>query len=842
MPTIALGTCAGYYLATLVGLQLRLPPATTSVMWPPNAVLAAALILTPPRRWAVVLMAALPAHLGLQLQTEWPLALILALFATNCSEAVLVAGTLELFSDTPARFDTPRRLTILLIAAVIGTVLSSFTDAAVVALFRGEHYSAVFRTRLFSNVLAELTILPGLVGGVSALAEKRGRILRGCRTEATILAAGLCGLGWLAFASPPAGTPAFGAVLTRTPLTLQLPFLLWAAVRFGPTGTGLTLLTTSVMSAWAVTHDAGPFAAMPAATTISAMTFSLIVVAVTLLYLSSLIEERRQTQQALRTRLEFERVLSRLSAALVQAPPDQMVAAFDPWLGKMASVLRLDGVTVFEVSDRITIPQAIYSWSDPLHVRPPATTPPEQARWARESLILRDLAISADIRPLGAAIGGTQAPGPLFEAGGAVPLVGDGQVLGALAFATIHAREWSDDVITNIRLVGEVLASALGRKRADDALRASEGMKSAILQSLTSGVAVLDRSGRLLQVNERWRSAEHGLEWMDGHIGGNFLETCWAAFEKGDRFAGEIVAGVGAVLDGSRDRFVIEHRRDASQVPEWWSLMAVPLNRPDGGAVITRADITELRRAEMEAQRSRQELAHVSRVSTVGEMTASLAHQLNQPLAAIITNAGAGNRILDASRPDMTEVRAILGDVMKDARRASDVIQRLRELLRKGDFEMTKVNVTAAIRDVVDLVSSEAIIRNIPIQLAFEHEPLYVRGDRVQLQQVILNLLQNAMEAMHDVPDPARRIVVDCRHRATNRILVAVHDSGPGIGAGTEELIFEPFYTTKSSGMGMGLSIARSIVEAHGGTIRAASDGNGGATLEFLLPAGAGRS
>lgn len=839
LPALALGTCAGYYLATLVGLHLRLPPATTSVMWPPNAVLAAALMLAPPRRWAAVLLAALPAHIFLQLQTEWPFPLILTFFATNCSEAVLVAGALRLLSDTPTRFDTLRRLTALLVALAVGTVLSSFGDAAVVTWFRGEDYWTVFRTRLFSNTLAELTVVPALVGAVTTLWDGRGRPLRGRWLEATVLTAGLCGLGWLAVSTPAGGAPTLGAVSTRTPLALQLPFLLWAAVRFGPTGTGLTLLTTSLISAWAVTHGVGPFASIPAATTVAAVTLSLIVVAATLLCLSTLIEERRQTQQALRTRLQFERVLSRLSGALMQAPREEMARAFDPWLGNIAKVLGVHGVTLFGVSDRGTIPHAIYSWTDPEVVSAPATIPPEQARWARDSLFRRDLVLASADVPLDASGDDASTRSPSFAAGGAVPLVGEGQVLGALAFGSVHAVEWSDDTIANVRLVGEVLASALGRKRSEDALSASEGMKSAILQSLASGVAVLDRSGRLLHVNERWTRRTHGLEWLEAGIGANFLETCWTAFESGNRLAGEVVAGVGGVLDGSRDRYVIEHRADAGTTPEWWSLVAVPLHRREGGAVITRADVTELRRAELEAQRSRQELAHVSRVSTVGEMTASLTHQLDQPLTAIITKAGAGTRMLASSVPDMSEVRAIFGDVVKDARRASDVIQRLRDLLQKRDFEMTNVDATAAIRDVVDLVSSEAITRHVTIELDFEREPLHVHGDRVQLQQVILNLLQNAMEAMHGTPDRARRILVTCR-RADAQLLVAVQDSGPGVGAGTDELIFEPFYTTKPGGMGMGLSIARSIVEAHGGTIRASAGAEGGASLEVRLPAGVG--
>jgi signal transduction histidine kinase len=159
-------------------------------------------------------------------------------------------------------------------------------------------------------------------------------------------------------------------------------------------------------------------------------------------------------------------------------------------------------------------------------------------------------------------------------------------------------------------------------------------------------------------------------------------------------------------------------------------------------------------------------------------------------------------------------------------------------LLRKGELEMTGVNLTAAIREVVDLVSSEAIVRNITVSFDFAREPVFVTGDRVQLQQVILNLLHNAMEALADQQSVTRRIVIGSREDPDNDLVtITVRDSGPGLLDGTEDAVFEPFYTTKTGGMGMGLSIVRSIVEAHGGSILAKNDVKGGTVVEFQLPA-----
>ena len=844
LPVLALGACAGYYLGSLVGLQLRLPPATTSVLWPPNAILTCALLLAPPRRWPIILLAVLPVHLLIQLQTDFPLPLIVALFVTNCLEALLAAGGMHWLSDAPTRFDTfPRLLVFFLTAVLAAPLLSSFADAGAVTWFRGESYWHVWQNRSLSNILAELVIVPGVVGGVLGVQRWWRGGTRTRYVESTVLGLGVAGIGLLDFGSMFGRIPALAAVSQQTPLAVQLPFLLWAAMRFGPTGTGLTLLTTSILSAWAVVHGVGPFTSIPPSTTVTALKISLIVVAVTLLCLATLVEERRQAQQALRTRLRFEGLLSRLSGALVQLPTDGMAGELDRLLGRIGSVLGIDSLTVFSASNGSAVLQTMYSWVDADAGVPPDFTPSEPETWARRSLLAGEPVVIADAdedEPPGAT-NGAASTSRTFKAGGAIPLMGQGTLLGAVAFGSIREPQWSEDLVTNTQLVGEVLASALRRKQSEDALRQSEVMKSAILQSLASGVAVIDRHGNLLQFNDNWTHLAGGAEWMNTAVGGNLLARCWAAFGRGDHFAGDIFAGITAVLEGSRPRFAVEHRADAPGSPVWWSLSAVPLNRAEGGAVLIRADITELRRAELEVQRSRADLAHVSRVSTVGEMTASLAHQLNQPLAAIMTNAQAGTRILASARPDVDEVRAILVDIVKDDRRASDVIQRLRELLRKGQLEMTRVNVTSAIRDVVDLTGSEAIIRNIAVSLEFDQEPVFVRGDRVQLQQVILNLLHNAMEAMSDADDRPRLIVIGCRQTADGQIVVSVRDSGPGLRPGSEDSIFEAFYTTKSSGMGMGLSIARSILEAHGGAITAANHPDRGAIFEFCLPSGVGK-
>jgi two-component system sensor kinase FixL len=248
-------------------------------------------------------------------------------------------------------------------------------------------------------------------------------------------------------------------------------------------------------------------------------------------------------------------------------------------------------------------------------------------------------------------------------------------------------------------------------------------------------------------------------------------------------------------------------------------------------------DITERKEAESELLLQRQELAHITRVSTMGELAASLAHELNQPLTAILSNAQAAQRFLAGDGANLDEIREILSDIVHDNSRAGEVIRRMRTLFRKGEPEFTSLDLANVISDVVLLAHSDAINHN--IRVLFEVPPGLppVRGDRVQLQQVILNLLMNAFHAMKDCPLQEREVVVRGEVDGAEGILATVRDHGIGLGRGNLDKIFQPFYTTKRDGLGMGLSITSSIIEAHGGRLWAKNNEDRGATFYFTVPA-----
>lgn len=256
--------------------------------------------------------------------------------------------------------------------------------------------------------------------------------------------------------------------------------------------------------------------------------------------------------------------------------------------------------------------------------------------------------------------------------------------------------------------------------------------------------------------------------------------------------------------------------------------------------LVSLIDITERNRTQEALHRAQAELAHVTRVTTLGELTASIAHEVNQPLAAMVTNAEACLRWLSRERPNMDEVRGAIDRIIRDGTRASDVIWRIRTLAQKAEAPRARIDLNDLVNDVLPLVRREVQSQRVTLRLELAPDLPPVLGDRVQLQQVLVNLLVNAVQAMAAVDDRPRRLIVRTRRLGDGQVRLAVEDTGVGLGAVDTERLFDAFYTTRATGMGMGLSICRSIVEAHGGRVTARSNSGPGATFEVVLPVPAG--
>jgi PAS domain S-box-containing protein len=251
------------------------------------------------------------------------------------------------------------------------------------------------------------------------------------------------------------------------------------------------------------------------------------------------------------------------------------------------------------------------------------------------------------------------------------------------------------------------------------------------------------------------------------------------------------------------------------------------------GALI---DITAARQAQDALQTALAELAHASRVATLGEMSASIAHEVNQPLAAIASNGEATLRWLERDIPNLEEARAAAGQVVKNAHRASEVIKRIRGFSKKADPEMTPLDINEIVEEATTLVRHEALRYKVGMQVELASGLLPVRGDRTQLQQVLVNLVVNGMQAMHTVEDRERVIIIRTERTQTDKLLLAVKDVGIGVAPDKADQLFEAFYSTKPGGLGIGLSICRSIVEAHGGQIWASPNAGPGMTFQFTIP------
>ena len=245
--------------------------------------------------------------------------------------------------------------------------------------------------------------------------------------------------------------------------------------------------------------------------------------------------------------------------------------------------------------------------------------------------------------------------------------------------------------------------------------------------------------------------------------------------------------------------------------------------------------------AEVQSRQRMAELAHVNRFSTAGELTASIAHEINQPLGSILTNAETADAILKSQRPDIAalpdivELKDIVNDILQDDRRATEVIRRMRSLLKKAPFELKSFDLNDLVRDTVEFLSSLAVGRKVELVSRITPEALPILGDHIQLQQVILNLVMNGIDAMRDTPSE-NRIITIRTSRVEKFAELSVSDRGPGIPEDKLKEVFEPFFTSKAEGMGMGLSIARTIIEAHQGLIWAKNRDHGGATFRIRLP------
>jgi PAS domain S-box-containing protein len=372
------------------------------------------------------------------------------------------------------------------------------------------------------------------------------------------------------------------------------------------------------------------------------------------------------------------------------------------------------------------------------------------------------------------------------------------------------------------------------RKQLDDRLKRERAFLRQVIDINPNFMFAKDRAGRFTLVNQAVADAygttvENVIGKTDADFNPNREEVEF--FHRMDL----------EVIDTLQERFIPEERiTDAQGKIRWLQTVKRPIVEKDGSAnqvLGSSTDITKRKEIDAELRHQREELAHVTRISTMGELAASLAHELNQPLTAILSNAQAAQRFLAAKPADLEEIKDILKDIVEDNSRAGEVIRRIRSLVKKEDIELARLDLPSVIRNVVTLVHADANLRNIGVELECQDGLPSLRGDKVQLQQVVLNLLLNAFDAMKECPADERQVLVRVGTDGAGMVEVSVRDRGIGLSSAKLDQIFQPFFTTKREGLGMGLSISRSIVEAHGGRLWAENNQDRGATFHVVLPA-----
>jgi PAS domain S-box-containing protein len=382
--------------------------------------------------------------------------------------------------------------------------------------------------------------------------------------------------------------------------------------------------------------------------------------------------------------------------------------------------------------------------------------------------------------------------------------------------------------------VNDALQAEISQHRkTEDALRQSEEQFRSIVDRVRDyAIFCLDQAG----IITTWNA---GAEHVKGYLANEIVGQHFSRFYVEE----DVARGIPemdmerAAATGRAQSEGWRVRKDGSR---FWAHTVLTAIRNDQGDLIGFSkithDLTERKNAEQKLQEARASLAHMARVTTMGELTSSIAHEINQPLAVIVNNASACRRMLFSESPDLDEVRAAIVDIGDAGIRAGEIITRVRALVKKALPGKARVNINEVIGEVVSLIGGELQRQHVAVRAELSPDLSHVWGDRVQLQQVVLNLVMNGVEAMNIVTDRPRILLIRSDIRKSGHVSVAVQDCGAGLDPGHLPHIFDTFFTTKPAGMGMGLPISRSIIEAHEGRLSARPNETFGATFEFTLP------
>jgi len=899
----ALWVFVGYYFGAKLGFALTFRPHPVAVLWPPNSVLVAALLLSAPRVWWILLLAALPAHLAAQFQHHVPPTMILCWYVSNCCEALIGAGGARFLLGRSMRFNRLRNIGVFCLMVVfVGPVLSSFLDAAFVVWnhFGSGSYWEIWRIRTRSNVLAAVIIAPLIITWATGARAFVFQAPTRRNVEAALLFLALLLTSWTVLYGPGVGQE---WLLPYLPL----PFLIWAAVRFGSLGASTSIGTIAFLTIWCAAHGDGPFAAGSAEQNTLSIQIFLIVLAVPILFLGTLIEELASGETQLRESENRFRTMADAAPVLIwMAGLDKGCTFFNKtWLEftgrKMEDELGdgwSEGVHADDFDDCLKMYLAAFDARKPFTMKYRLRRHDGEYRFISDTGVPR-YGVRGNFRGyIGACVDITDSLAQqkaLHEFEERIALATEAAHLGVWERDLANDNFWISDKtrelfqfdpsepVTYTQFRGrahpeDVVASDLAREQAIQMKSGYELEYRVLLPDGTvrwiSGRArcILDENGNvarllgvLMDVTERKQAQElfqlateassSGILLLNGdgeivlaNAQAEKLFNCWREELIGkavdtlvpDLFDGcpvqpEKFATVPAPGALGSTRELVARRKDGSEFPAEIGLN--PIQTLQGILVLaTVTDISERKKLEEQTRKTRDEMDRLSRISLLGEMTGSIAHELNQPLSGIMSNATAGQRFIDRGNIDLADLREILGDIAADSRRASDVIRHIRNTIKTGGAMRESINLNDIVGRVAHMVRPDTVAHSCELQISLAEELPDVEGDPIQIQQVLINLITNACDAMGEIPVSQRKVEIATERNDNDIIRVSVRDHGPGVPDQIRERLFEQFFTTKEEGLGMGLAIVRSIIESHGGRVEVENVNGDGACFYFTLP------
>jgi signal transduction histidine kinase/integral membrane sensor domain MASE1 len=798
----ALVTSAAYYVGSVIGLALTFDFDPGAVLWPPNALLLAALLLVPTRIWWILLVAVLPAHLVAELRGGIPLTMMLAWYVSNCLQAVLGAAIVRRWSAGKGRLDSVRAFGIFMLGATfLATFVASFVDVGFVQWvgWREGPFWDVWRMRFFSNVLSVQIIVPAVVS-LAAVEWNEVRSASKFRVVEAILVGvltlGVCLAAFVADAPPWEWRPSL--------LYAPLPLLLWAGMRFGWCAVNVSLLAVTFLAVRGAVHGDSSFASLTQHQNALSIQAFLFLVAVPLQLLAMLIAERDRAEEKAHDR---QRLLAlTLKAARVGVWDMDLVTGKTSIDEQLAEMFDLPNWERRDVS----------SWMMRMH--------------------------PVDLVEAESSLHEAQRPAAQRDESGDSPI-------GEAVCRVLHrdiSWHW-------------ILSRGVVLRRSDGTPYRATGIGIDVTESRRVAETMRENEERMELAAS---TADLGFWTLDVGTGEVWLSHHCSALLGLSDGATPTRQEIDLLLGRSTTAENADPTNDVANAPpvlahefsivrgdneERW--IATSARRVlDEGAQTERIigvvrDITERRKRDEEVEERQQALAHLARVATMGELSTTIVHELGQPVGAVTLNAETARLLIDRNRawigddPNRFAVlHELIEDIVRDSRRAETVIAQLRRLMRREQGDREAANLATLVSEVLDLVRVELRNHDIAVEWEVSGEGLDVYVNKAQLHQVLLNIILNARDAMDGVPPGSRRLHVTLRREPFEEIAhVLIADTGMGIAADRLDEVFEPFVTSKAHGVGLGLAISRTIMADHGGDLRAES-GEGGAVLHLTLP------